>query len=163
MRFPFSLLRQPMNKAKNGLTLRVKFAIGLIAVLILAVASTAAFRSRKPIVPTKAPVIPAIQQATALQEREKNKLEVLPIQLKPQGFVPQEIVRSPGEYLFSVGNQSGSNEIELAFQREHGGRQHEARLKRERLRWRQKVSLTPGTYLITETSHPDWVCRIVIK
>lgn len=163
MRFPFSLLRQPMNKAKNGPTLRVKFAIGLIAVLSLAVASTAAFRSRKPIVPIKAPVAPAVQQATPLEAREKSKLEVLPIQLRPQGFVPQQIVRPAGDYLFSVGNQSGANEIELAFQQEHGRRQHEARLKKERLRWRQKVSLTPGTYLITEASHPDWVCRIIIK
>jgi hypothetical protein len=72
-------------------------------------------------------------------------------------------VRAEGDYIFSVSNQSGVAEINLRFDREQGGQLQTARIKGERLRWRQKIRLTAGTYLMSEASHPDWVCRIVIK
>ena len=165
MRLLFSLAKNFMSHFKYRSNRKVKFAIGFIGVvLILAAASAAAFRARRPAAVPK-PVVAAqvVQQTTAPEARATPALEVLPIQLRRFGFVPLEITRPPGDYLLSVGNQSGSSEIDLGFQREHLPRLFEGRIKRERLRWRQKVNLTPGTYLITEASHPDWVCRIVIK
>lgn len=161
--FLFFLRKQSMSAFKFAWSRKEKFAVGFIGVLILAVASAAAFRSRRPPAPPKTPVVPAIQQIALAEGRDKSKVEVLPIQLKSQGFVPREIKRPAGDYLFSVSNQSGSDEIDLTFQAEQRGRLSETRIKKERLRWRQKLSLTPGTYLLTEANHPDWVCRIVIS
>jgi len=86
----------------------------------------------------------------------------LPIQLKKLGFVPMEITKPAGDYQLSVSNQSGVSEIKLSLGREHGEELHQGRLKKERLRWRQNVLLTPGTYVLSEMSHPNWLCRIVI-
>jgi hypothetical protein len=82
--------------------------------------------------------------------------------LKKLGFVPREITTAAGDYQLSVNNQSGVSEVSLGLEREHGARLHEARVKKERLRWRQNVRLTPGVYRLTEANHPDWVCRIVV-
>jgi hypothetical protein len=88
--------------------------------------------------------------------------EFLPVMLRLGGFVPREISRPAGEYVLSVNNQSGVPEVELRLQRENGERVHEAKVLRRKPYWRQLVRLTPGTYLITEASHPGWVCRITV-
>ena len=33
--------------------------------------------------------------------------------------------------------------------------------KRKRL-WRKVFDLAPGNYTLTEASHPEWACRIVV-
>lgn len=105
--------------------------------------------------------------ASSIAEPSQGKsgqpqIVALPIVLKPAGFVPMDVTGSQGDYFFSVLNQSGAGEIVLRLDREHGNRLHEAHVKKERLRWRQTVHLTPGVYLLTEASHPRWVCRITI-
>lgn len=105
---------------------------------------------------------PSKTAETNIANASEPRVLALPIQLKFGGFVPMEITRPAGDYLFSVVNQSGTPEIFLRLDRERGARLHEAALKKERLRWRKTVHLTPGVYLLTEANHPRWVCRITI-
>ena len=99
---------------------------------------------------------------TAAEQGSQPQIVALPILLKFAGFVPAEITKPAGDYFFSVGNQSGVSEIVLRLAREHGEKLHAVQVKRQRLRWRQAVHLTPGNYLLTEANHPLWVCRITI-
>ena len=99
---------------------------------------------------------------TSADKSNQPQILALPILLKFAGFVPAEITKPAGDYFFSVGNQSGVSEIVLRLAREHGEKLHEVQVKRQRLRWRQAVHLTPGNYLLTEANHPLWVCRITI-
>jgi len=82
--------------------------------------------------------------------------------IKAGGFVPHEINRPRGDYFLSVTNASGVADIKLRFERVNGERLHEVNVKRERPSWRTNLNLTPGTYLLTEADHPNWICRFVI-
>lgn len=93
---------------------------------------------------------------------QRPQLEALPIMLKAGGFVPREITRPAGNYFISVTNMSGESDLELHLSREHGNEVHQAKVPKERPSWRQHVHLTPGTYLLTEATHEQWVCRINI-
>lgn len=164
MRLPFSLTPYLTDfQTKRTSHLRLTMVLGiLIAVLIIGIATAETFHSRRPSPIVKEPAASARSQDHGTEAHGKQTVEALPLQLKRGGFVPMEITRPAGDFLFSVSNQSGVAEIDLRLGRENGARLHEARLKRERLRWRQQVRLTPGTYLLTEANHPNWVCRIVI-
>src|SRR5438105_3303870 len=101
--------------------------------------------------PVIAPPQPPMSVAPA--NDNQSPITALPIMLKPFGFVPSEITKPAGDYLFSVGNQSAVSEITLRLDADHGNRLHEASVKQQRLRWRQIVLLTPGTYFLTEANH----------
>ena len=105
----------------------------------------------------------AIVSEVTQSKSEKPQVQPLPIVLKPGGFVPMEVTGAQGDYFFSVLNQSGTAEVILRLDREHGNRLHENQVKKERVRWRKTVHLAPGVYLLTEANHPQWVCRITIN
>jgi hypothetical protein len=89
-------------------------------------------------------------------------LGYLLITIRPTGFDPEEIVHAKGEILLAVDNRSDLEAADLQLEAENGDRLHAKRVPREQLDWREIVYLNPGTYLLKETSHPDWVCRIRI-
>src|SRR5712692_556586 len=65
---------------------------------------------------------------------DKSQVQPLPIVLKSGGFVLMEVTGAQGDYFFSVLNQSGTAEIVLRLNREHGNRLHEDHVKKERAR-----------------------------
>jgi hypothetical protein len=88
--------------------------------------------------------------------------EALPISLRAGGFSPSEVSRPAGDYYLSVNNLSRVPDLILRLDREKEGRVKESKTSREKTYWREHVHLTPGTYVLTEASHPDWVCRITV-
>jgi hypothetical protein len=108
-------------------------------------------------VETVAPPAPA--QSISSQER----LEAEIITIRPTGFEPKEINRREGRFLLTVENRSGLEEVSLRLDREAGSRQREARVRRNKLDWREIVNLPPGRYTLTEADHPDWICHIIIS
>lgn len=96
------------------------------------------------------------------EQKAQSQTRALQILAKPLGFVPKEVTRPAGDYFFSVGNFSGVRELSLRLERENGAKLREVTAKRERP-WKGIVHLTPGTYLLTEANHPEWVCRITIS
>ena len=84
------------------------------------------------------------------------------VTILPTGFEPAEITRARGKFLLVVNNQSGLEQVTWRLEREAGGRLHEVRLSDGRLRSGQYEDLPPGTYLLTESGHPDRTCRIRI-
>lgn len=106
-----------------------------------------------------------IKKADAAEARSSPNqphAEALPITLRWGGFVPQELTRPAGDYYLSINNLSGVQDLVLRLDREHGNSMQEAKVSRQKTYWRLQVHLTPGTYLITEAGHPQWVCRITV-
>jgi hypothetical protein len=91
-----------------------------------------------------------------------SSVEAESITLLPRGFEPSQITRPEGMFLIAVDNRSGLDDVTFRLDREAGGRLREAPVSRKKAAWRDLVDLTPGTYLLTEASHPAWHCRIVI-
>jgi hypothetical protein len=99
----------------------------------------------------------------AVQQTPKAEpLGQLLITIRPTGFDPPEITHAKGEILLSVDNRSGLQAVDLRLESEQGNRLNTKRVPRENLDWRELVNLNPGTYLLKEASHPNWVCRIRI-
>ena len=84
------------------------------------------------------------------------------ITITPHGFEPREITRPQGRFLLMVDNRSGLSGTALALTREAGARTHEMHVPREEPNWSDVVNLPPGRYVLTESDHPRWACRITI-
>jgi hypothetical protein len=82
--------------------------------------------------------------------------------LRETGFEPAQIARPPGRFLLAVDNRTGLGEVEFRLEREHGARLREVHVNRRGRGWREPVSLPPGTYRLTEATHPEWVCLVTI-
>jgi hypothetical protein len=78
------------------------------------------------------------------------------------GFQPTQIARPKGPFYLLVVNRSGLEEINLQITRSTGERQHAVKIPRRRGLTPNLLDLTPGQYVLTELSHPDWVCAITI-
>lgn len=100
----------------------------------------------------------AVSQGDPKEERFEAEL----ITIRTTGFEPSELTRAKGKFLLAVDNRAELEEVQLKLQREGGDKLHDVRVPREVLDWNQIVDLHPGTYILTEANHPDWVCRITI-
>ena len=96
------------------------------------------------------------------RQRPIAQMESELITITPHGFEPREITRPKGRFLLMVDNRSGVAATSLQLTREAGARTHEMRVPREAPNWSDVVDLQPGRYLLTETDHPRWACRITI-
>ncbi|MEK6300443.1 MAG: hypothetical protein AABO41_06945 [Acidobacteriota bacterium] len=82
--------------------------------------------------------------------------------LQPQGFYPSEVTRPAGGMPLLINNRSGLKAISLNLDQQTGARLRTVALPRARRIWVERVDLQPGRYLLTEASHPGWVCTIIV-
>jgi len=86
------------------------------------------------------------------------------ITIEPQaGFVPNELNLHRGRFLLAVDNRSQLQTVSLKLDRVTGGRVDGVAQPRERPDWRTLLDLTPGQYVLSEDSHPDWRCLITVN
>lgn len=84
------------------------------------------------------------------------------ITVGPDGFEPSEFTRPKGRVYLVVDNMTDLPALDLRLAREAGNSLHEVRVPRGQADWTELLDLTPGTYVLRETTHPDWTCRLVI-
>jgi len=84
------------------------------------------------------------------------------VTVHPYGFEPAEIKRPKGRFLLIVNDRSGLTASSLRLNPVTGAALRAVNMRREEPDWSDLVDLGPGVYLLTETSHPLWVCRITI-
>ena len=108
------------------------------------------------------PAPPAVVRAKETTE----PLIVEEITLRPTGFYPAKFSRPKGAFLLVVCNRTGLEEVNITLSRDAGNgvkeKTKEAKVHRKVLDWNDTVDLNPGTYLLTEASHPKWVCELTI-
>jgi hypothetical protein len=91
-----------------------------------------------------------------------SRFGVMVVALRPTGFEPGELALTEGNYLFVFNNRTGLDDVALQLEREgHGANllRERRQLQSKRAR-RQLVHLSPGSYLLKETNHPEWTMRI---
>ena len=98
----------------------------------------------------------------AARASTNDRLEVETIILTRFGFEPNSITRPSTKFMLNVENRSPADDIELHLDRVAGGRLHQQQVAKERPDWRDFFTLEPGDYVLSESSHPDWVCKIKI-
>jgi hypothetical protein len=110
--------------------------------------------------PSPSLAIPPRSGTKIIPEQEGPEAEV--VKILPTGFEPRQITRPRGGFLLVLSNRTGLDDVEWRLDREAGGRLHAVRISEGRLVSKQHADLPPGTYVLTEAGHPDWVCRITI-
>lgn len=107
---------------------------------------------------------PAIVSAQSGQGRPSAYL--IPVTLTPYGFEPTEMNLRPSRVVLAVYNRTGLRELSLRIDREAPGSPRERiaqeRVPSSRWKWSNQLVLAPGTYIVSEEHHPEWVCRITV-
>lgn len=92
-----------------------------------------------------------------------SPFEVERITLQGWGFEPKEINRGPGPFFLIFENRSGFHDVDVSLIEETGASRKKVPVTKNALTWKQRLELPPGTYLIKESSHPEWQSRITIR
>jgi len=104
------------------------------------------------------------EHAIAVPNVQRNRIRLLETELVAvtnRGFEPTAITRSQGEFILMIENPN-RQELNFSLSRESGARLHEIRASQEEPNWNEIQDLPPGRYVLTEQSHPEWMCLITI-
>lgn len=89
--------------------------------------------------------------------------EVELVTLKPAGFEPAEITRTKGSFVLFVEDRSGKDNSSLELKRVNGQQVRAVSLNRRKSEWNDVVDLSPGTYVLQDTSNDaELRCQITI-
>jgi hypothetical protein len=107
---------------------------------------------------------PENEHTIAVPDNKKNRIRLLEtevVAVTNRGLEPTAITRPQEEFILMIENP---NRLVLNFylSRESGPRLQQIRASREEPNWNEVQDLPPGRYVLTEQSHPDWVCLITI-
>lgn len=112
---------------------------------------------------TSAVVQPTSFPSTAVGYPQKTeRIEAEVITIRPTGFEPREITRPEGLFLLAVENRSGLQTVQLRLDSAAGARVRDVQMPRSKHDWSEGFDLPPGTYVLTEAYHPEWLCSITI-
>jgi hypothetical protein len=93
----------------------------------------------------------------------QNQLEAELLVLNAEGFQPKEIKRPRGKFLLAIQNQSTEEQPSFILTRETGQSLKQIGVPKRQSKHRELVDLPPGRYVLAETSHPEWTCRVTIE
>lgn len=85
----------------------------------------------------------------------------LQIQLDGNGFAPAEVQHVAGTFAILVENSNVSGEYMLRLKNTDGALIKEVQVQKGSSAW--TVTLSAGEYMLTEVSHPQWLCRITVQ
>jgi hypothetical protein len=106
---------------------------------------------------------PAVQPRATLQGGPgSGRLETERITIRPDGFEPAQITRPQGEFILAADNLSGLREVTLILEHQTGQRVREHRVPLEQFKWRARLDLHPGRYVVRAADRPDWACALTI-
>jgi hypothetical protein len=108
----------------------------------------------------------ASPRAAAAQVGPNPKLtNVAHIAISPRGFDSKVITLPHAPFFLLVENRSGVGGVSFRVDRIDGasGNVRSKDVSREELDWSDFFDLPPGNYLLSETGHPDWQCRITVN
>lgn len=162
-----------MNLTNRKFTLPALFLTAIVSVVLAFGATNPNPEMQSSFTPTTdtVPSIPVKESAltsfvttsSAVAEGEADDARVALLTIRPTGFDPKEITMPAGKYLVVVRNRTGLDQFSVRLERSNGARLYDVRLPRYKREWKQFLHLVPDTYVITETNHPDWVCRITVS
>ena len=152
----YSPLRFQKTRTKAFLFIAALIVVGIVAMTTRAWLAPFVKLGAAPAVISQPPL--SVQPVSI----SPSQLEVERITIRESGFDPEEIRRPAGQVIVAVDNRSGLEEMRLRLEREGGQRLVDITVNRRKLDWRKRIDLQPGRYRLTEVSHPDWLCKIII-
>jgi hypothetical protein len=99
-----------------------------------------------------------LQSSPNVQEQERGLIRLL-----TSGFSQTEVTGTGGQYRLVMTRASQDEAVVLQLKRESGELVQEITMPQEKLNWTTLVELEAGSYTLTVTNHPQWVCNISIQ
>ena len=110
-------------------------------------------------------VRPAARMPT-VPARRPQAAEGVPVELvtaQPWGFDPPEIIRPPGPFSILVQNCSGPDGLNVSLSNAISkALLNQAPMAKGKTRRFDSYDLQPGEYVLSESAHPKWTCKITI-
>jgi hypothetical protein len=143
------------------ITAAVLLLVGLVAKSHLAGRHLNA--AEKP--PVAEDVIPPVDIPAHLGQFDEvgPDFKLLLLALLPHGFETSEMQLDAGDYLFIVGNRTGLKEVDVRVDREGKERLAAGTVGGRSRNWKQRLKLTPGSYVVSADGNPEWSCRLVVR
>ncbi len=93
-----------------------------------------------------------------------NSTQIRVIELGLRGFMPSRLLWPvAGRHWIFVRNTTRAQPLVLHFDTSVGAKLKEVQLTPKNPHWRELIELPPGTYVLTEASHPAWKAVIVVN
>lgn len=175
MDYNFGELRQTVSTARSRKDRRSHLTLPGLVVLSAGCFALAGFAVRaynrpdsdgtavsRPKLQAPGPV-PATAGATSAPAPASQRIEVEVVVLTPDGFQPASITRAKGQFILVAHHRSGLSQADLRLDRDTGAHVDQASVPREKAQWSNMYDLPPGKYLLTEATHPGWICSITIN
>lgn len=143
----------------------MKVVLILASVLLLVVAANSTrFIGRTAELDTVNTAIAPVTIPSNLDQSDEAgpQVKLVLLALWPEGFETNEMQLEPGEYLFMIGNRTGLKEVNVSLQRDGRERLAAATIGGRQRDLKQRLSLTPGIYVVTANDNPNWICRITV-
>ena len=145
-----------MPRDRTSMSNRKLFLIALTCGAVVAVTI--------PFVGRAANVKSTLNPNSAVLESKSNKVteivstedepQVISVLVTPDGFEPSETMVRHGKCLILLQNRTGRRDLNFSLTREKEGRVAES--DSQKRDWKAHVQLSPGTYILGETNHPEW-------
>ena len=147
-------------RAGDRQTLQLAAAI-LVALTISAMVT--AVSNRNSAANTRSAVTPASSVGgKGLLARPQEKVRAERVTAFRHGFEPEEITRTEGEFMLCVDNRAGTEGLSLQLTSRTFGPVYAAPIQKGKSGTNELLNLQPGKYILTEASHPGWICTITI-
>jgi hypothetical protein len=108
----------------------------------------------------RAPIHIAEREAVPADQSQRIEAELITI--TTTGFEPSEITRPQGQFFLDVDNRSELDNLKLSLERVNGAREKSANMVKTAPELRLPLDLPPGTYLLRESGHSNWLSTITI-
>lgn len=91
--------------------------------------------------------------------------ETLQLVIGDGGFEPAQFTRRAGKFLLTADDRRGdkSQALKLKLSRDGGEQLRDIEVPTGVVDWAEELDLPVGRYVLTEVSHPEWSCNIVIE
>ena len=87
----------------------------------------------------------------------------LAVFLTSHGFEPSRITSPARRFALAVIPQTGQSNLSFSLDRLVGGHIRNALIRKEEPLWADVHDLTPGRYILSEASNPQWTCEIIVR
>lgn len=136
------------------MSIKLLAALTIVAASVLTLPLIGRTKSVSDSVPVAAASVKSSPVAATTNISNEDEPQVISLQLNPSGFEPEETIVPHGKFLILLQNRSGQRDLNFWLARENQERLAES--DSEKRDWKAQVQLGPGTYVIGETSHPEW-------
>jgi hypothetical protein len=158
-------------RSKNDAARRSVLIASILVIAAVVLVGFATLAYNKP-----AATIPTREAAEPIASTRKNSrlggvavqidtpaVEVEVVVLTPEGFQPSQISRPIGPFILQVDNRTGMEQIEVTIFQPGGGMVDRATIGSGQIDWNSEYDLSPGSYTLSVTGHPEWICPITIS